>query len=215
MPPIPTLFLLFIGYKVGSVVGIILAVPIGIVVVNMYEAGLFETTMDSIRILIRGFNRFRKLNKEDLEELKMKSVAVFDMRDFDEAEWFEKYSQELGLTLSPCPDAPDMENIARVTEGCECVDIITSQITREMMEEFAKSGIRYITTRTIGYDHIDLEAAKEFGIHVGNAPYGPNGVADYTVMLILMSIRKEKNSGEDECSGLYASGNTGKRGLRI
>ena len=51
-------------------VGIILAVPIGIVVVNMYEAGLFETTMDSIRILIRGFNRFRKLNKEDLEELK-------------------------------------------------------------------------------------------------------------------------------------------------
>ena len=122
----------------------------------------------------------------------MKSVAVFDMRDFDEAEWFEKYSQELGLTLSPCPDAPDMENIARVTEGCECVDIITSQITREMMEEFAKSGIRYITTRTIGYDHIDLEAAKEFGIHVGNAPYGPNGVADYTVMLILMSIRKMK-----------------------
>ena len=99
----------------------------------------------------------------------MKSVAVFDMRDFDEAEWFEKYSQELGLTLSTCPDAPDMENIARVTEGCECVDIITSQITREMMEEFAKSGIRYITTRTIGYDHIDLEAAKEFGIHVGNA----------------------------------------------
>ena len=70
MPPIPTLFLLFIGYKVGSVVGIILAVPIGIVVVNMCEAGLFETTMDSIRILIRGFNRFRKLNKEDLEELK-------------------------------------------------------------------------------------------------------------------------------------------------
>ena len=146
----------------------------------------------------------------------MKSVAVFDMRDFDEAEWFEKYSQELGLTLSPCPDAPDMENIARVTEGCECVDIITSQITREMMEEFAKSGIRYITTRTIGYDHIDLEAAKEFGIHVGNAPYGPNGVADYTVMLILMSIRKmKKNSGEDEYSGLYASGEYREESLRI
>ena len=30
MPPIPTLFLLFIGYKVGSVVGIILAVPIAV-----------------------------------------------------------------------------------------------------------------------------------------------------------------------------------------
>lgn len=68
MPPIPTLFLLFIGYKIGSVIGIILAVPVGIVVLNMYEAGLFETTQNSIRILINGFNRFRKLNKEDLEE---------------------------------------------------------------------------------------------------------------------------------------------------
>lgn len=33
----------------------------------------------------------------------MKSVAVFDMRDFDEAEWFEKYSQELGAYTVPLP----------------------------------------------------------------------------------------------------------------
>ena len=122
----------------------------------------------------------------------MKKVAVFNLREFDEAEWFEKYAGDLGLELSTCPDAPDMDNIASVTEGCECADIITSQITRELMAEFARNGIRYITTRTIGYDHVDLEAAREFGIHVGNAPYGPNGVADYTVMLILMSIRKMK-----------------------
>mgnify|MGYP000010753867 FL=1 len=122
----------------------------------------------------------------------MKKVAVFNLREFDEAEWFEKYAGDLGLELSTCPDAPDMDNIVSVTEGCECADIITSQITRELMAEFARNGIRYITTRTIGYDHVDLEAAREFGIHVGNAPYGPNGVADYTVMLILMSIRKMK-----------------------
>ena len=134
----------------------------------------------------------------------MKKVAVFNLREFDEAEWFEKYAGDLGLELSTCPDAPDMDNIASVTEGCECADIITSQITRELMAEFARNGIRYITTRTIGYDHVDLEAAREFGIHVGNAPYGPNGVADYTVMLILMSIRKmkrilERTNIQDNC----------------
>ena len=122
----------------------------------------------------------------------MKKVAVFNLRDFDEAEWFEHYSKQFGLTISGCADAPDLENIARVTEGCECADIITSQITRPMMEEFARCGIRYLTTRTIGYDHIDMEAAKDCGIRVGNAPYGPNGVADYAVMLILMSIRNMK-----------------------
>lgn len=122
----------------------------------------------------------------------MKKIAVFNLRDFDEAEWFEKYSREMELEIAGCPDAPDMNNIAAVAQGCECVDIITSQITRPMMEEFARCGVKYITTRTIGYDHIDMEAAKEFGIRVGNAPYGPGGVADYTVMLILMSIRNMK-----------------------
>ncbi len=122
----------------------------------------------------------------------MKKVAVFNMREFDERPWFDKYSQEMGLELSSCPDAPSVENIAAVCQDCECADIITSQITAEMMEEFRKAGVKYITTRTIGYDHIDLEAAKRCGIHAGNAPYGPNGVADYTLMLILMSIRKMK-----------------------
>ena len=35
--------------------------------------------------------------------------------------------------------------------------------------------------------------AKELGMTVANAPYGPNGVADYAVMLILMTIRKMKS----------------------
>ena len=53
-------------------------------------------------------------------------------------------------------------------------------------------GVKYVATRTIGYDHIDIKAAKTLGMKVANAPYGPCGVADYTVMLILMTIRKMK-----------------------
>ena len=68
VPAIPTLFLLFIGYRIGSVFGMILAVPVGIVVQKMYEAGLFDTTINSMRILLHGFNRFRKLEKEDLPD---------------------------------------------------------------------------------------------------------------------------------------------------
>lgn len=118
-------------------------------------------------------------------------VAVYNLRPFDEREWFETYSRELGITLVTCPDAPNPGN-AILAEGCCCVDIITSPVDRTLMEAFARLGVKYLVTRTIGYDHIDLAAAKEFGIRVGNAPYGPNGVADYAVMLILMSIRRMK-----------------------
>lgn len=118
-------------------------------------------------------------------------VTVYNCREFDEKEMFIKYGEELGMELVLCPDAPDMENVA-LTKGCECVDIITSKMTRELLEAMAANGVRYLVTRTIGYDHIDLDAAKELKITVANAPYGPHGVADYAVMLILMSIRKMK-----------------------
>lgn len=121
----------------------------------------------------------------------MKQITVYNYREFDEAIWFQKYSEQLGLKLVICKDAPDMEN-ARLAEGSECVVIITSKIDAALMERFSKYGVNYIATRTIGYEHIDLAAAKKFGIKVGNATYGPEGVADYTVMLMLMSIRKMK-----------------------
>lgn len=45
----------------------ILAVPVGIILQNMNEEGLFDTTKNSIRILTAGVNHFRRLEEEDLE----------------------------------------------------------------------------------------------------------------------------------------------------
>ena len=69
VPAIPTLFLLYIGYKLSGVVGMIVAGPIGLILITMYEEGVFDTTKNSIRILVQGVNRFRKLTTEDLKEL--------------------------------------------------------------------------------------------------------------------------------------------------
>lgn len=64
--PIPTLFLLYVGYRLGSVVGMILAVPIGLILFGMYEEGVFDITKNSVKILVNGVNRFRRLDQEDL-----------------------------------------------------------------------------------------------------------------------------------------------------
>lgn len=116
-------------------------------------------------------------------------ITVYNCRPFDEKELFVEYAKELGVEIVLCLDAPTLENVS-LCKGSQCVDVITSKIDEPLIKAFHENGIEYITTRTIGYDHIDLHAAKKYGIKVGNAPYGPAGVADYTVMLILMSIRK-------------------------
>lgn len=66
VPPIPTLFLLYIGYKVSGVIGMIIAVPMGLIVYTMYREGVFDTTKKSVMILVSGINNFRKLRSEDM-----------------------------------------------------------------------------------------------------------------------------------------------------
>lgn len=66
---IPTIILLYLGYKCGSVIGMIIAVPIGIIVLNLYEEGVFNTTINSLKILYASISNFRHLTEEDMEEL--------------------------------------------------------------------------------------------------------------------------------------------------
>ena len=118
-------------------------------------------------------------------------IFVYNYREFDEAAYFQKFSEEYGVELGICTDAPSLEN-ACLAKGYEYVTIITSKIDRELMKKFHDMGVKMISTRTVGYDHVDIEAAKEFGIHVSNVSYSPECVADYTLMLMLMSLRRMK-----------------------
>lgn len=118
-------------------------------------------------------------------------LFVYSYREFDEAEFFQKFAEEYQVELGICHDAPTMEN-AYLAEGYPYVSIITTKIDEDLMNRFHALGVKMISTRTIGYDHIDLEAARKCGISVGNVTYSPECVADYTVMLMLMSIRKMK-----------------------
>ena len=65
--PLPTLFLLYIGYRFFGVIGMIIAVPIGMIIMNLDSAGVFDTTKNSVRLLVKKVNDFRQLGREDLE----------------------------------------------------------------------------------------------------------------------------------------------------
>lgn len=110
---------------------------------------------------------------------------------FDETEYFKYFSEKYNIEVMLTEKEPNMET-AELARGFDCISIITTIIDSELIEKFNDLGVKFISTRTIGYDHIDLEKAKEVGIHVGNATYSPNSVADYTIMLMLMSSRKIK-----------------------
>lgn len=60
LKPLPTLFFLYIGYKIGSVLGLIFAVPVGMIIINMYEAGAFDYILNDVKILVKGILQLRE-----------------------------------------------------------------------------------------------------------------------------------------------------------
>ena len=60
MDSLTTLLCMFIGYRVGGMLGMILAVPIGITIINLYREGAFDKILRDVRDLVRDFNAYRK-----------------------------------------------------------------------------------------------------------------------------------------------------------
>lgn len=60
MRPMPTLVFIYLGYKVGGIFGMVLAVPAGWILINMYRAGAFDYILDDVKILVRGIASLRK-----------------------------------------------------------------------------------------------------------------------------------------------------------
>lgn len=60
LPPLTTLFLLFLGYKFKGIAGMILAVPVGMVFIRFYEYGAFDRLIRNVKLLIVEIEKLRK-----------------------------------------------------------------------------------------------------------------------------------------------------------
>ena len=58
--PLATMVFMYIGYKIGGIVAMIIAVPVGLILINLYEAGTFDDIMEDVRELAKGLNEYRE-----------------------------------------------------------------------------------------------------------------------------------------------------------
>ncbi|MCE7002614.1 D-isomer specific 2-hydroxyacid dehydrogenase family protein [Kibdelosporangium philippinense] len=99
----------------------------------------------------------------------------------------------LGVLPTITPDAVSEANI-ELAFGNRCISVgHKTRITNSTLLGLSQAGVKYISTRSIGFNHIDVEYAQSVGISVGNVAYSPDSVADYTLMLMLMVIRNAKS----------------------
>lgn len=119
-------------------------------------------------------------------------IISFETKDYELADF--AHAGEYGLDITLCDKELTADNVAMV-QGFEGVTALGfSDLRAPMLGELARRGVKYLATRTVGFNHIDLDAARQCGIRVSNASYEPYNVADFTVMLMLMLLRKAKIS---------------------
>jgi D-specific alpha-keto acid dehydrogenase len=110
-----------------------------------------------------------------------------------EAEVFRKLAPRFGV-VPTLTEAAVAEGTIELALGNRCISIgHKTQVTRSTLLALSQAGIAYISTRSVGYDHIDVAYAESVGISVETVAYSPDSVADYTVMLMLMAVRHAKS----------------------
>jgi D-specific alpha-keto acid dehydrogenase len=91
-------------------------------------------------------------------------------------------------------EAPLSEATIDLALGNRCISIgHKTQVTNPTLLALSAAGVAYISTRSVGYNHIDVTYAQSVGISVETVAYSPDSVADYTLMLMLMVVRHAKS----------------------
>lgn len=113
-------------------------------------------------------------------------AAFFEVKDWEAAYLRDRLSDRFRLHFSA--ERLDPAQRQDWSEAWGLSPFIYSEIDRAALD--ATPELKIIATRSTGFDHIDLEAARARGVVIANVPsYGENTVAEHTFGLILAVTR--------------------------
>ncbi|MFH1649840.1 MAG: NAD(P)-dependent oxidoreductase [Candidatus Woesearchaeota archaeon] len=117
-------------------------------------------------------------------------VVIFDARPYDQG-YLKKALKKHSVTFVSEPLS--LANASKYSSAEVISCFITSTLSADILGRLP--NLKFIATRSTGYDHIDMATCKARNIIVSNVPsYGENTVAEHTFALILSLARKVHKS---------------------
>ena len=117
-------------------------------------------------------------------------VAVFSSQGYERA-FLDEVSEEMGHELVHIEAALTAQTAA-LAVGCEVASLFVSDDgSAAVLEALSGLGVRALTLRSAGFNHVDLEAAARLGVTVTRVPaYSPHAIAEHALALMLTLNRK-------------------------
>lgn len=119
----------------------------------------------------------------------MIKMVCFGVRD-TEVEYFNKLNEEYGYELKLVTSGLTHDNVGEAI-GAEAIMVRGNcKADRRNLELLKQNGLKYVLTRTVGFDHVDLEAVKDLELKCARVPgYSPNAISELAVTLSMMLLR--------------------------
>ena len=117
-------------------------------------------------------------------------VLFYGVRDV-EVPLFHELNKKFGYEIELIPDYLNSKETAEKAKGFECVVLRGNCFaTKEVLDMYKSYGVKYLFTRTVGTNHIDVKYAKEIGLKLAYVPfYSPNAIAELAVSLAMSLLR--------------------------
>lgn len=118
-------------------------------------------------------------------------VLIFCATSEDET-LYRKYAKR-GIEAVFTPETLNITNVAMV-KGYEAIVIQTRcVITEKIAEKLKEYSVKYVLTRSAGFDHMNIAAMRGAGLKGANVSlYSPNAIAEHTCLLTLSALRNMK-----------------------
>lgn len=115
-------------------------------------------------------------------------IIAYGVEPYEEHLYGELNKYGFELTLVNDLLTADNGDLAKGHDGV--LLFVNCLANRDNLKKFNDFGIKYVFTRTAGFNHIDLQAAADFGMKVARVPaYSPNAIAELAVSLGLSLSR--------------------------
>jgi len=119
-------------------------------------------------------------------------ISIFGC-DWDERLLFERYAACYGIGIACFQEPLGAANVRDVPPKSAVSVNHKSPVDAKLIRMLQNREVNYLSSRSIGLDHIDRAAAGRAGIRVENVSYSPESVAEYAIMLMLMALRNAGN----------------------
>jgi len=117
-------------------------------------------------------------------------IVMFSAQPYDKV-FFDRYNVDTGVKIEYLEThlGPHIVNVVDNAIGV-CV-FVNDKLTADVIAILAQKGVKIIALRCAGFNNVDLEAAKNYGIRVCRVPaYSPEAVAEHAVAMLLTLNRK-------------------------